>query len=60
MDDDITHRIATLTFRFEHDRASGVPSRCLFLEIQNLKNEQSKIQEHRRELLNFLADFFLE
>ena len=30
MDDGITRRIATLTFRFEHDQASGVPSRCLF------------------------------
>ena len=56
----ITQRITTFTFRFEHDQASGVSSRCLFQEIQNLKNEQNKIQEHRRELLEYLADFFLE
>ena len=60
MDDGITRRIATLTFRFEHDQASGVSSRCLFREIQNLKNEQREIQKHRRELLDFLTDFFLE
>ena len=36
MVDGITREVATLTFRFEHDQASGVPSRYLLQEIQNL------------------------
>ena len=60
MVDGITHEVTTLTFRFEHDQASGLPSRCLFREIQNLKNKQSEVQQHIRELLEFLTDFFLE
>ena len=60
MVDGITREVATLTFRFEHDQASGIPSSYLLQEIQNLRNKQSEIQEHMRELLDYLTDFFLE
>ena len=57
MVDNLTRKITMLQFRFEHDQASNVPSRCLFREIQNLRKEQSAIQEAIMDLLNYLSDY---
>ena len=57
MVDNLTRKITMLQFRFEHDQASNVPSQCLFREIQNLRKEQSAIQEAIMDLLNYLSDY---
>ena len=39
LDKDVSGRIAALQLRFEHSQASGLPSRCLYREIQTLKRD---------------------
>ena len=60
MVDGIAREVVKLTFRFEHDQASNVSYDNLLQEIQNLRNKQSEIEEHMKELLDYLTDFFLE
>ena len=58
LDKDVAARIAALQLRFEHSQANGLPSRCLYQEIQTLKREEITIQASRVDVLSYLLDYY--
>ena len=53
---DIINQIASLEFQVEEEQNFGPTFHCLFEEIQNLRGHQNKVQEARRDLLEFFID----